>query len=218
MKINDLTLFTHSLQETLHFYHGLLGFTLLEQTPQAVCFQIGFSRLRFETIENAHPQYHFAFSIPKNKVQEARQWLEQRTPLIPNPESETITHFVHWNAHAMYFYDPQGNIVEFIAREDLPATPDEHFSPESIMAINEIGLVVDAPLEWAQQYVTKAPVSFFERGPITETFTALGDDEGLLIVPQPGRHWFPTRMAAEKHPMHVILSSGDQHFSLHLEQ
>ncbi|HLP96658.1 MAG TPA: VOC family protein [Saprospiraceae bacterium] len=218
MKINSLTLFTPFLQETLRFYHELLGFNLVEQTNHSFGLKVGQSLLRFEAIETGRPHYHFAFSIPKNNVREAGLWLEQRTPLIPNEAASTLIHFANWKAHAMYFYDPQGNIVEFIAREDLDATSDAPFSATSVLGLNEIGIVVDAPLEWARYFMTQAPVPFFSRGPVTDTFTALGDDEGLLIISHPGRNWFPTQIAAEKHPLRAELITGNQHFSLNFER
>lgn len=45
--------------------------------------------------------------------------------------------------HNYYFPHPAGNILEFIAREDLPAKAGEDFRPEDILHISEIGLVVD---------------------------------------------------------------------------
>lgn len=45
------------------------------------------------------------------------------------------------------------------------------------------------------------------RGSEGETFTALGDDQGLLIVVQRGREWYPsTGLAAAPSPLQLTLT------------
>ena len=58
------------------------------------------------------PLYHYAFNIPENKIEAARQWQKQRTPLIRRGKSE-IVHFSGINVHSVYFTAPAGNIVDY---------------------------------------------------------------------------------------------------------
>ena len=67
----------------------------------------------------------------------------------------TIAQFENWNANAVYFYDNNGNILEFIARHDLQNNQFTPFNSESILNISEIGIVSEAPLELANQLIDK---------------------------------------------------------------
>ena len=58
--------------------------------------------------------YHFALNIAERKIETARDWLATRTALIAGDAGEIIT-FAAWNAHALYFRDPAGNIGAYEA-------------------------------------------------------------------------------------------------------
>ncbi|WP_260321042.1 hypothetical protein [Peribacillus simplex] len=47
------------------------------------------------------------------------------------------SNFAHLPAHAFYFYDPSGNIVEFISRYEIAKDSIEPFSVKSILNISE---------------------------------------------------------------------------------
>ena len=71
--------------------------------------------------------YHFAFNIPANKFSEAKVWAKERVSLLVE-EGEDEANFVHLPAHALYFYDPAGNIVELISRQSVSEDSTETFS------------------------------------------------------------------------------------------
>jgi hypothetical protein len=58
---------------------------------------------------------HFTFNIPHNQLDAAISWLQQFTSLLPVPGNGHIATFESWNAHAVYFYDNNGNLLELIA-------------------------------------------------------------------------------------------------------
>ena len=54
-----------------------------------------------------------------------------------------IVDYSHWNAHSIFFLDPGGNVVEYIARHDLKNGAPGAFSSRDILGTSEIALIVD---------------------------------------------------------------------------
>lgn len=189
------------LEEMQRFYAEKLGLRLIDRQAAEISFAAGSSRLTFvkarpEQIRDdggrgdGAPFYHFAFNIPQNKIRAARDWQARRTALVPTPSHmqdsafpPDVRHFRSWNSHAVFFFDPAFNIVEYIARHDLRNDrPDAtSFSSEDLLFLSEIGFVVD----------------FDEQGPVVEALEksiglaayprgssprwAMGDENGLLL-------------------------------------
>lgn len=200
MKIAQLTLKTHTLDSLREFYADHLGFNLLEETDESFTLDAGESRLTFvaDDEEEAY-QYHFAFNIPYNQMMDAELWLTQRVNLlIPQGAKDAWVEHLHWQAEALYFTDPAGNVVEFIGRQRLSDDTAIPFSAQSIQSISEIGLAVaDVDREIATiRFVAELDLPDFGEG--SADFRAVGDDDGLLIFVRTGRIWFPTRDAAAR--------------------
>jgi catechol 2,3-dioxygenase-like lactoylglutathione lyase family enzyme len=197
MQIRELSLRTNNLLATTQFYTQVLGLALLDQTPTSIRLSIGTSTLCFKAIQADHsPQYHFAISIPHNQVVFAIDWMKNRADLLP-VDNGLIADFRNWNAEAIYFNDNNGNIVEFIGRRDLDNASGQVFSSDSLLAINEAG------------------IPDFSRGPRLPDFTASGTDEGLLIIAQTGRNWYPTSQPAAQEPIQVCLINQGQEIHIH---
>ena len=187
--IDEISLDTSvELSKLIRFYHGELGFELLTSDENQCSFRTGASRLIFsKTNSNGkQPFYHFAFNIPENKIALAETWQKTRSRFIKPPKhlndpkfSDNIVHFRHWNAHAIFFYDPAGNVVEFIARHTLPNAADGPFSTSDILYISEIGLVVNDVYQASSQL--KKQVDIPQYLSASETFLAHGDHHGLII-------------------------------------
>ena len=205
MKITLLSLLAADLPAQRHFYGHVLGLPVAAaDDPGSIKVEVGYSELRFGLAPpGPRPFYHVAFSVPHNQLDAAREWVQARTPLLPLPEGGYVADFVNWNAHAFYFLDPAGNVLECIARHDLPNARAAPFSAAGLLGISEAGLVVaDVPAAVREiGAATAAPV--FHRGPVREDFAAVGDDEGLLIVVRQGRSWFPTSHPAAVHYLRV---------------
>jgi catechol-2,3-dioxygenase len=170
----------------LRFYAGL-GLVV-----EYDAVQIGRSRLRLIRCDARHaarckPQ-HFAINIPENQIEQARAWLTGRVPVL-ELNGESIFHFDAWNAHAVYFRDPAGSIVELIARHTLENARDEAFSAASWLSISEIGIAADDVLLAAERLQKEYALPFYHTP--SESFTALGDEDGLLILVPAGREWYP---------------------------
>jgi catechol-2,3-dioxygenase len=170
------------------FYTQTLGLPLRQATPDAFTVQAGTTALTFRTSIQP-PLYHFAFTTPINKWRQAKAWLTARTQLLQgegNDEFESV----RVRTRSYYFPDSAGNVLEFVAREDLPAKAGERFGPEDILHISEIGLVVDDVPAVAKQLQTSLGVEVF-RDSSFEDFAQLGDINGVLILAKPGRLWAP---------------------------
>jgi catechol 2,3-dioxygenase-like lactoylglutathione lyase family enzyme len=190
--ITKLRLLGRKLEEQRQFYSQVLGLPIVEDSANAITVQAGPSKIAFvdEKPEYQNPFYHFCFLIPENKLESARLWLAKRWPVI-TVHGQQVIHFREWNAHSIYFLDPAGNIVEFIAHHDLKNGRSGDFTTDDILHVNEIGVVVDD--------VSKTVVAMKERmgiGPFTRAsnvFADVGTREGSFIVVKKDRLWFPER-------------------------
>ena len=189
MKIKELIIDTVKLKEQISFYHGVLNFELVHRSKTSASFQIGKSKLTFVENKNALP-YHFAFNIPYDKVEEALNWLKRRVDIISFEEDEIID-FENWKAKAIYFYDKDHNIVEFIARKEIGNDMEEGFGIKSILSISEIGIGTDNIKELYEQINAIKPIDIFDGS--VERFCAVGNNEGLfIVVDSQKKDWFPT--------------------------
>lgn len=189
MKIQELTLYTSRLKEITSFYAAVLEFEIHEKTEGSIAFLLGESILRFVEHKNSSP-YHFAFNIPSNKEIEALEWLKGRVDVL-KLEGKEIVDFASWNAKAMYFYDADKNIVEFISRRDLEEKSDENFTSQSILNISEIGIGTNHIEEVYDKLTTMRNIDIFDGG--FEKFCAVGNDHGMfIIVNKTKKKWYPT--------------------------
>ena len=199
MKILELELQTNNLKLTEKFYSEVLELEINDKNPNSVAFIVGQSILRFTEHNDKSRKYHFAFNIPNNKLEDAIKWISTRSELIKNSEDSIITRFDNWNAESIYFYDNNKNILEFISRYDLENPSNKFFDSKLIQSISEIGVVTDKPLVLAEKLIKEENLDYFKKGPKREDFTALGDDNGLIVISNPNRNWYPTNNRAEKH-------------------
>lgn len=190
MIIRELTLLTDNLIETEQFYTERLGLSLTNKETNAVTFQAGETLLRFEKSGiPRHPRYHFAFNIPYNAVLDAFAFMSSTLDILPVSATVNIADFANWNAKAFYFYDNNGNIVEYIGRFDLGRHDPPTFTPSAIQSVSEMGLPVKNVKEECEKLMARGGLSYFVKQPPCETFSVLGDDSGLLIMVPIGRNW-----------------------------
>lgn len=208
MNILEIEIQTDNLNKTQKFYSELLGLQTKNKNQNSISFLAGQSTLTFIKSNKLKPKYHFAFNIPRNKLDEAIIWTSAKLDLIKNADNEIVSNFESWNAKAIYFYDNNGNILEFIARFDLDNAADEAFDISSIQSISEIGIVTDAPIKLADKLVKEKNLYFFAKGSKSEKFVTLGSDNGLIIIVETNRKWYPTEQEAEKHFTKIKISTN----------
>ena len=207
MKIDEIILFTNNILNQKRFYTQVLEIEMIHDSPYRVSFKIGKSILTFQYHQEFKPT-HFAFNIPSNAVTKAHDWLKDRVTILPF-ENKPIINFKSWNAKAIYFYDADKNIVEFIARKNLNINSSRKFSSSELLSLSEIS-IASANIENIYYTLNEMKEIPIFSGEFT-SFCAAGNDEGLFIlVDIHEKTWFPT--------METIYSSdvmvkGDYNFA-----
>jgi len=205
MKLFELRLKIGDLVEARHFYHDILNLPVLEETADLLVLQAGSTRLVFECVVGWQGKYHFAFDVPENQIDEATAWITGKAKLATSNGQTIFKSGIGWNANMVYFYDPAGNILEFIARHNQPNASDEPFSERSIIAISEIGLAVVDVERTVKWLCDTLHVTVYD-GAGSNSFSAVGNESGLFIVVKQGRIWYPeTGIAARLNPVSVTL-------------
>lgn len=214
MKLEHLNIQTSNIPGTTAFYQDILELSMIEKSKESVSFQAGNSVLKFTENPAFDSVYHFAFNIPENKLAEAIAWCTDKVALIRIEDQNVIANFENWNANAVYFYDNNGNLLEFIARHDLYNSQTEKFSSKSILNISEIGIVTGNPLELGNQLKLEHGLEFFNKNENSELFAAVGDDEGLLIMVRPNRNWYPTNTPSESNATEISIENNGTRIEL----
>lgn len=214
MRILDLIIHTKNLVAQTKFYQEVLGFTLLKNDKNSSTFSIGSSRLTLQAKEEASP-YHFAFNIPANQENEAHRWLKSRLELLKDGDLE-IQNFDFWNAKAIYFYDKDKNIVEFIARKNLANESKKEFNAQSILEISEIGVPTLDIENRFKELESLSRISVFDGS--FERFCAIGDEYGLFIVINKKiKNWFPVEDKAYSSPFEILFSEQGENYRVKFE-
>lgn len=215
MKIHSIRLQIDSLEKVTRFYGEILGLKRGAALPGEAHFHAGYSTLIFSEKQGFNGCYHFAFNIPCNQIEEAIFWLTQRgIAMIPGPNGQALVDFPNWNAQSAYFFDPAGNIVEFIARWDLQNASDLPFGPGALLEISEIGVVTKDVLAWNAHAARNFGVLPFVKSQPGPDFSALGTDEGLFIVVPEGRKWFLADIPATIEPLEVRFEQAGKIYTL----
>lgn len=203
MNIAGIELETHVLPALKRFYTEVLGLSLVREGRRFFSVKVGQSTLKFQTTEEVdeEPFYHFAFNIPENQLDEARRWLTDRGVKLIQKDNSDLFHFKDWNADAIFFYDPAGNIVELIARHNLENARRKPFGVSSFLNISEIGVAVDNVAMFCDQLKEQFDANLWKGD--RKNFAAVGDENGLFIVVPIDRPWFPVDRKAVAYPIAV---------------
>lgn len=172
MLIKEVEIFSDKATEVAMFYESIGADVFKKEDRFHV--KIGESELLISTSDIPWT-YHFAYNIPFDQIENARDWLSYYTEIQPF-QGEEIVNFPKWGANAIYFYDPAGNILELIGRKPLQEKGKGVFNFQSLINISEVGWPVDE----VRAAVQKLGMPLYSQfGP---AFSAVGDEEGLLIV------------------------------------
>lgn len=207
MRITSVELAVTDPRVTAAWYADVLGLpTPLEPSgsgrlasgPAVASVTIGSSTLRLTAArERPDGHHHLAFTVPGDSIGAARDWLTERVEVMTVDGGDIVAGPPDWDSDSLYFRGPDGSILELIARHRLPPAPRDPatrrpvpFGPRSLLSISEVGIpVADVPATVERLGRGLGLTPFHEPGAV---FAAVGDDDGLLIVVQSGRTWFPT--------------------------
>lgn len=150
--------------------------------------------------------YHFAINIPSYQIIEAKEWICKRTKILPFHGNE-IVDFKSWHAEALYFYDPAGNIVEFIERKNLNIPSSTYFNNGSFQHISEIGFPVNNVRTAFEVLKQKCGLQKFSGD--FEKFCAIGSETGLFItINYKQKDWIPCDDPAFPFPFECVVVSN----------
>jgi catechol 2,3-dioxygenase-like lactoylglutathione lyase family enzyme len=190
MNITYLELPSKDLKTQKDYYANVLGLPVSGSSIE-LRVQIGETELIFTQADaDFDGAYHFAFNIPENQFHASKEWLTPRTPILQDLSGKDEFGSDNWNSHSLYFKDAAGNVLEFIARHNLKNAVDDNFDSGKILNISEIGLPSENVVALANELCTKLSLSVYHQEP-SETFTPVGDDNGLFILPAKDRIWMP---------------------------
>jgi len=188
--IRKLILQTETPSRAVAFYRDVLGLEVETQGASQL-IHAGSTVIEFhEAKPGERPVYHIAFNVPPNRFLGSVRWLRSRVPLVES-EGQTLFEFSSWHAHAAYFFDKVGNILEFIARHEMQEeNSSAAFGPEGILNVSEIGVPV-ADVIAAAEFLHSEFVIPPYRG-LDSSFTTMGDAHGLAILVPKEREWYPS--------------------------
>ncbi|MBN2469095.1 MAG: hypothetical protein JXN59_00115 [Anaerolineae bacterium] len=207
MEIRELVLEAPDPAALESFYSTTLGLPTRRE-DEALIIQAGATRLSFTpAAPGSQPLYHFAFNIPENLFEAGRAWLAERAPLLRRNGEQEVFDFQEWDAHACYFADPAGNILELIARHNRPNAAPGPFGPAHLLRISEIGLPGPTVAHVADALAEGPGLAIYSGD--REHFAAVGDERGLFIVVPEGRLWLPDdRVPAAACPVRATISGA----------
>jgi catechol-2,3-dioxygenase len=210
----DLDMDPGNLSSAHAFYTQTMGLPLRQATADSFTVRAGATALTFRASRTQPLLYHFAFTVPFNKWTRAKAWLTARMTLLEGDGRDELAS-ARVRARSSYFPDPAGNILEFIAREDLPDQAGEDFGPADVTHISEIGLVVDDVPSAVLELKTRLGIEVY-RDSSFEDFAQVGDINGVLVLAKRGRLWAPDeRQPAVVSPVRLsVLGALAHHITL----
>jgi len=189
VRILQLKLFCRSPDALVSFYKKLLGDERVDLRRR--CWQAGSTLVEFERTQTPVP-YHFALNVSCNKIEKAVEFLKRQGISIITYDGKNIVEFPNWNARSVYFLDPAGNIVEFIARSDLNNEKSGEFGGSDIVSVSEVGTPCSDVGETFSLLSRHTGIDKYDGN--LSSFCAAGDPEGLFIITGTDRDWFPTEI------------------------
>lgn len=187
MRIDRVVLPVPDPVASAQFYREVLGLPV-----RGLVVEVGWSRI--ELASGGCASQHLAFTVPGDAGFGGRDWLLGRgVALLGEPGEEVFEASPSWDACSVYFEAPDGTVLELIARRRRrDRLGHSTFGPQHLLGVSEVGVPVSS-MPQARSRLGHGPGLGVFAGSASTTFTAVGDDEGLLVLVEPGRTWFPTR-------------------------
>ncbi|QYR21291.1 VOC family protein [Paenibacillus sp. sptzw28] len=206
MNINGIKLLTHDVEAMTDFYGRLFGLPITSKGEAEVTIQAGSSALTFIAgNDDERPYYHFAFNISEHKIDSAIRWLEDRELTINLINGQKQYYSSSWDSDSIYFYDPAGNVVEFIAHHRLKSDSGGEFDLTDILCVSEIGLGVTSVQATSEALCEQFGLQVYRNS--NEVFIPVGDAHGLIILSGLNRDWLGSDKKVEVFPLEVTIEA-----------
>lgn len=180
--------------ELTRFYGDAFGLPL-----DGEMIAVGETRLSFRA-DDGSAFYHFALLVPGDRFEAALAWARERVDLLGD-----VFDAEAWDARAVYFHDPAGNIVELIAHHQLDRNGRSgDFAADELVGFSELGIVGDPPE--LLRGLEAVGLQLWD-GSIEEPggLAFVGEQAWTLILSPIGRGWMPTGRPAEPHPVELLV-------------
>jgi catechol-2,3-dioxygenase len=189
MRIRRVTLTVDRPEQVAAFYRDVLQFPVTVEGRRA-SVTVGSSRVVFESGDHFRGVHHLAFGVSPADFELARAWLGQRVePIIVNG-SEVIEGPEGWDSTSVYFLGPEGIVLEFIARAADRGVPASEGDVPRPLCISEVGIGVPDVTEAVRTLGRDLGLPPFP--PQEARFAPVGGHDGLIILVDQERIWFPT--------------------------
>ncbi|MBD2752536.1 VOC family protein [Spirosoma validum] len=206
MKLLTIELETADPVGTRKFYTQQLDLPIVAESAESLTVQVGWTQLTFRSVPGPVAPYHFAINVPSGMLELCMHWFSLNYMDTQSP-GQTIAEFPDWKARSAYFLDNNGNILEFIARRDLPYIDANLTVGDLFQCISELGIVTPCVVKTSYQLSKHFGVKRFSKSKPMHDFAALGDDNGLFIVSKENRTWLFTNTPAVVNNYRVTFES-----------
>ncbi|NQX24283.1 VOC family protein [Curtobacterium sp. VKM Ac-2852] len=198
MDIRQVQLATRSLADTARFYERLgCSVEIVDTTVRIV---VGSTLLVFRELPEMTGALHLAITIPTGTFDAAKAWIAGLTTVLGTDDQDEFEGPPNWNSRSVYFEGPDQQLLEFIERRDLESgargigvgdgTGTDSDAGVPLVSVSEVGVPVPDVLG-AVESLRRAGLEPYANPP-GESFAAVGDVDGLVILVSPDRRWFPT--------------------------
>ncbi|MCS6559113.1 hypothetical protein NYQ31_11950 [Curtobacterium flaccumfaciens] len=198
MDIRQVQLATRSLADTARFYERLgCPVEIVDATVRIV---VGSSLLVFRELPEMTGALHLAMTIPTGTFDAAKAWIAGLTTVLGTDDQDEFEGPPNWNSRSVYFEGPDQQLLELIERRDLESgarragdgsgTGTGTGAVVPLVSVSEVGVPVPDVLG-AVEALRRAGLEPYANPP-GESFAAVGDVDGLVILVSPDRRWFPT--------------------------
>jgi catechol-2,3-dioxygenase len=196
MDIRQVQLATRSLDDTARFYERL-GCPV-EIVDTAVRVAVGSTLLVFRELPEMTGALHLAITIPTGTFDAAKAWIAGLTTVLGTADQDEFEGPPNWNSRSVYFEGPDQQLLELIERRDLESGARRAGDGSGtgtgtvvpLVSVSEVGIPVPDVLG-AVEALRRAGLEPYANPP-GESFAAVGDVDGLVILVSPDRRWFPT--------------------------
>ncbi|MFL0357803.1 VOC family protein [Curtobacterium flaccumfaciens] len=194
MEIRQVQLATRSLADTARFYERLgCSVEIVDTTVRIV---VGSTLLVFRELPEMSGALHLAITIPTGTFDAAKAWIAGLTTVLGTADQDEFEGPPNWNSRSVYFEGPDQQLLELIERRDLESgarrvgdgTGTGTVVP--FVSVSEVGVPVPDVLG-AASALRRAGLEPYANPP-GDSFAAVGDVDGLVILVSPDRRWFPT--------------------------
>jgi catechol 2,3-dioxygenase-like lactoylglutathione lyase family enzyme len=194
MDIRQVQLATRSLADTARFYERLgCPVEIVDATVRIV---MGSTLLVFRELPEMTGALHLAITIPTGAFDAAKAWIVGLTTVLGTDDQDEFEGPPNWNSRSVYFEGPDQQLLELIERRGLESgaqragTGTGTGTVVPLVSVSEVGVPVPDVLG-AVEALRRAGLEPYANPP-GESFAAVGDVDGLVILVSPDRRWFPT--------------------------